>query len=54
MNSPRIGGFRGRTQGADVLVQDLSLPDLLVGLLLTVVLARSAGTVLSQSWRAIA
>jgi Co/Zn/Cd efflux system component len=30
------------------------LPDLLVGLLLTVVFARSAGTVLSQSWRAIA
>lgn len=30
------------------------IPDLLVGLLLTVVFARSAGTVLSQSWRAIA
>ncbi|MGF1523867.1 MAG: hypothetical protein ACFBSF_16235, partial [Leptolyngbyaceae cyanobacterium] len=25
LNSPRIGGFRGRTQGADVLVQDLSI-----------------------------
>ena len=30
------------------------IPDLLVGLLLTVVFARSAGTVLSRSWRAIA
>jgi Co/Zn/Cd efflux system component len=29
------------------------IPDLLVGLLLTVVFARSAGTVLSQAWRAI-
>ncbi|MDB9526807.1 cation transporter [Oscillatoria sp. CS-180] len=37
-----------------VLLTQSPLPDLLVGLLLTVVFARSAGTVLSQSWRAIA
>ena len=30
------------------------LPDLAVGLLLTFVFAKSAGTVLSQSWRALA
>jgi len=36
-----------------VLLTQSPLPDLLVGLLLTVVFARSAGTVLSQSWRAI-
>lgn len=37
-----------------VLLTHSPIPDLLVGLLLTVVFARSAGTVLSQSWRAIA
>ena len=37
-----------------VLLTQSPIPDLLVGLLLTVVFARSAGTVLSQSWRAIA
>ena len=37
-----------------VLLTQSSIPDLLVGLLLTLVFARSAGTVLSQSWRAIA
>jgi Co/Zn/Cd efflux system component len=37
-----------------VLLTRSPIPDLLVGLLLTVVFARSAGTVLSQSWRAIA
>ncbi|NER83777.1 MAG: cation transporter [Leptolyngbya sp. SIO1D8] len=36
-----------------VLLTQSPIPDLLVGLLLTVVFARSAGTVLSQSWRAI-
>ncbi|ASC71112.1 Putative cation transporter [Halomicronema hongdechloris C2206] len=36
-----------------VLLTQSPLPDLLVGLLLTVVFARSAGTVLLQSWRAI-
>jgi|GEM_PF-1885212 len=36
-----------------VLLTQSPLPDLLVGVLLTVVFARSAGTVLSQSWRAI-
>ena len=37
-----------------VLLTQSPIPDLLVGLLLTVVFARSAGTVLSQSWREIA
>jgi Co/Zn/Cd efflux system component len=37
-----------------VLLTHSPIPDLLVGLLLTVVFARSAGTVLSQSWRTIA
>lgn len=37
-----------------VLLTQSPMPDLLVGLLLTVVFARSAGTVLLQSWRAIA
>jgi Co/Zn/Cd efflux system component len=37
-----------------VLLTHSPIPDLLVGLLLTVVFARSAGTVLSQSWQAIA
>lgn len=37
-----------------VLLTQSPVPDLLVGLLLTAVFARSAGTVLSQSWRAIA
>ncbi|MEM6453191.1 MAG: cation transporter [Cyanobacteria bacterium P01_D01_bin.105] len=37
-----------------VLLTQSPIPDLLVGLLLTVVFARSAGTVLSQSWRALA
>ncbi len=36
-----------------VLLAQSPIPDLLVGLLLTVVFARSAGTVLSQSWQAI-
>ena len=39
--------------GLGLLTQS-PIPDLLVGLLLTVVFARSAGTVLSQSWREIA
>ncbi|MEM7797541.1 MAG: cation transporter, partial [Cyanobacteria bacterium P01_C01_bin.118] len=34
-----------------VLLTRSILPDLAVGLLLTVVFAKSAGTVLSQSWR---
>lgn len=37
-----------------VLLTQSPMPDLLVGLLLTIVFARSAGTVLTQSWRAIA
>ncbi len=37
-----------------VLLTQSPIPNSLVGLLLTVVFARSAGTVLSQSWRAIA
>ncbi|MEO0985222.1 MAG: cation transporter [Cyanobacteria bacterium J06639_14] len=37
-----------------VLLTQSPIPDLLVGLLLTIVFARSAGTVLTQSWRAIA
>jgi Co/Zn/Cd efflux system component len=37
-----------------VFLTQSPIPDLLVGLLLTVVFARSAATVLSQSWRAIA
>ena len=36
-----------------VLLTHSILPDLAVGLLLTVVFAKSAGTVLSQSWRAL-
>jgi len=37
-----------------VFLTQSPIPDLMVGLLLTVVFARSAGTVLSRSWRAIA
>lgn len=37
-----------------VLITGMSWPDLAVGLLLTLIFARSAGSVLSQSWRELA